>query len=280
MSSNHILLNESGEPPRKRAAEDRIGFPAWRCYRTGSFANFTHEVHDLPNATVPINVGSSAGWGDLLAGITNVAIGVLSGTDFGMQISSNKIVGTGVFRGVVKQNPIGHGMQIGSTFLEGLCGEYSPEVLYANPEATALLGSIQQITMVEPVDAAKLAQRAVLQEHSLSAQLRRLSRLEAGWDGDTAPGISEETRSTAEGIIKQVQQVALSHLAILKTRLGPLPDGSLRFECTESNKELFVTVSDKAIEVQAWQPLDAVESVGYWETDTTGVMEHLEWLVK
>jgi hypothetical protein len=275
MSSNPILFNESSFALRNKPAEARKGFPAWGCYRSRTFANFTREVHDFPNSTVSINVGSSAGWVDLLAGITNVSVGILSGTDFGKQIGVNQIVGTGIFCGVAKTIPPGHGMHAGTILFEG-----PADALYLNDEVVALLGSVQQITMVEPVDPAKLAQRAFLQECSLSAQLRRLRKLQAGWDGDAAPVISDETGGAAEEIIKQLQRVALSHLAILKTRLGPLPDGSLRFECTESNKELFVTVSNKAIEVQAWQPLDAVESVGYWETDAAGVMEHLEWLVK
>jgi hypothetical protein len=272
--SDPILPNESSTVLIKKSAEAGKTFQVWR-YRSPSVANFTRQVHDVPNATVSIHVGQSAGWVDQLAGITNVSVGILSGTDLGAGIGVNQIVGTGVFRGVVNQIPFCPSMHAWSNLYEGPANAFC---LYN--EAVTLLGSGQQITMVEPVDAAKLAQRAVLQEHSLSAQLRRLSKLEAGWDGDTAPAISEETRDTAEEIIKQVQRVALSQLVILKTRLGPLPDGSLRFECTESNKELFVTVSNKAVEVQAWQPLNAVESVGYWETDTAGVMEHLEWLVR
>jgi len=277
MSTDPVLPNESGAALRKKSAEARKRFQAWR-YRSPSVANFTRQVHDFPNATVSINVGPSAGWVDLLAGITNISVSVPSSTGFGTEIDVNKIVRTGIFSGVAKQIPLGQGMYAG--LLEGVSGEYSADVLYLNPEATALMGNVQQITMVEPVDSAKLAQRAVLQECSLSAQLRRLRKLQAGWDGGAAPVISDETASTAEEIIKQVHHVALSHLMILKTRLGPLTDVSLRFECTESNRELFVTVYNKAIEIQAWQPLDAVESVGYWETDTAGVMEHLEWLVK
>lgn len=274
MSSNPILFDESGAALRKKSAEARKGFPAWG-YRSRTFANFTREVHDFPNATISINVGPSAGWVDLLAGITNVSVGIVSGTDFGKQIGVNQIVGTGIFCGIAKPIPLGQGMYAGSILVEG-----PADALFLNDEAVALLGSVQQITMVEPVDPVKLAQRAFLQECTLSAQLRRLRKLQAGWDGDAAPVISDETGGTAEEVIKQVHHTTLSHLIVPAVRLGPLPDGTLRFECRNSNKELFLTISDKDIEIQAWQPLDAIEAIGYWRTDAAGVGEHLEWLVK
>lgn len=267
MSSNPISPNESGGALIKKPADAGKGFQARR-YLSGSVANFARQVHDFPNATVSINVSPSAGWVDLLAGI--------SGTDFRAEIGVNQIVGAGIYRGVVKLIPSGQGVYAGSVLCEGP----SDALFLYYDEATALLGSAQQITMVEPVDPAMLAQRAVLQECSLSAQLRRLRKLQTGWDGDAAPVISDETGSTAEKVIKQVHHAALSHLVVPTVHLGPLPDGTLRFECRHSNRELFLTISDKDIQIQAWQPLDAVESIGYWETDTAGVMEHLEWLVK
>jgi hypothetical protein len=279
MSTNPVPPNESDATLGKEPAKARKEFQAWR-YRSPSVANFTRQVHDFPNATVSINVGSSAGWVDLLAGITNISVGVLSSTDFGTEIRANQIVGTGIFNGMAKPVPPGQGMHAGSTLHGWFLSEYSTEFSCLNSEAATLLGNVQQITMVEPIDPAKLAQRAVLQECSLSAQLRRLRKLPAGWDGDVAPVISEATGSTAEEVIKEVHHAALSGLVVPAVHLGPLPDGTLRFECTYSNKELFLTISNKDIQIQAWQPLDAVESMGYWETDTAGVMGHLEWLVR
>lgn len=281
MSLNHILLNELPSDQVKRPVEPKERFTAWGCYRSRKFANFTREVHDFPNATVSISIGRSAGWVEQLAGITNVSVGVVSGTDFEKKISVNQVVGTGIFSEGAKGIAFRQGVYIGSTMLEGLeLSSLGGNVLYVNPEAMTLIGNVQQITMVEPVDSAKLAQHIVLQEYSLSAQLRRLRKLQAGWDGDVAPGISDDTGNTAEEVIQEVQRVTLSRLATPTTRLAPLPDGNLRFECTHSNKELFITISDKAVEIQAWQPLDAVESFGYWKTDAAGAREHLEWLVQ
>ena len=48
--------------------------------------------------------------------------------------------------------------------------------------------------------------------------------------------------------------------------LGPLQGGSLRFEWKNNNKELFITVLGNCITTQRWEPLDAIESEGYWET--------------
>jgi hypothetical protein len=274
MSSNLILPSESGAALIKNSAEAGKGFQAWR-YPGRSVANFTRQVHDFPNATVSINVSPSAGWVDLLAGITNVSVGVLSGTDFGTEIGVNQIVGTGIYREFAKPISLGQGVYAGSILCEG-----PSDILFLNDEAAVLLGSVQQITMIEPMDPTRLAQRAVIQECSLSAQLRRLRKLRAGWDGDAAPVIPDEIGGTAEEVIKQVHHAVLSHLVVAVVHLGPLPDGTLRFECRHSNKELFLTITDKDIEIQAWQPLDAVEAIGYWRTDAAGVGEHLEWLVR
>lgn len=279
MSINRVLLSEIQTAQVKQSANEELS--AWSCYRRRRFANFTHEVHDFPNATIYINVGASAGWVEQLAGITNVTVGVASGSGITGRIGVNQIVGTGVFLEGTNRILFGQKALLVPGFLEGFeQGYFAGNTVYASAGAVTLLGNVQQITMVEPVDAAKLVQLAVLQEYSLSAQLRRLRKLQPGWDSDAAPCVSGDTGDTAEEIIKQLLQTALSYSAISTTRLGPLPDGTLRFECTHSNKELFLTISDKAIEIQAWQPLDAVESVGYWRTDTTGAREHLEWLVK
>lgn len=281
MSLNHILANLLSPAQVKGPDEAKAGLSAWGSYRSRKFANFTREVHDFPNATVSISISRSAGWVEQLAGITNVSVGIVSGTNFENEISVSQVVGTGIFSEGAKRIPYGQSAHIGSSLLEGFeSGYLAGNVVYAKTEALTLLGNVQQITMVEPVDSAKLAQHVVLQEYSLSAQLRRLRKLQPGWDGDASLSISDDTANTAEEVIKEVQRITLLHLAIPKTLLAPLPDGSLRFECTHSNKELFVTISKKAVEVQAWQPLDAVESFGYWKTDAAGAREHLEWLVK
>jgi hypothetical protein len=277
----HSSLLNGRRPAQMKNSSETEGFLAWGCYRTRKIANFTREVHDFPNTTVSINVGTSAGWVEQLAGITNVTVGVASGSDITGRIGGSQIFGTGLFSEGTERIAFGQKAHWALGFVEGFeSGLLAENPVYVNPESVRLFGNVQQITMVAPVYAATLAQLAVVLESSLSAQLRRLRKLEAGWDGDTAQRISEVTCDTAEEVIKQVLQITQSHLAIPTIRLGPLSDGTLRFECKHSNKELFLTISDKAVEIQAWQPLDAVESLGYWETGIAGAREHLEWLVK
>ncbi|HET8923620.1 MAG TPA: hypothetical protein VFN26_11570 [Candidatus Acidoferrum sp.] len=280
--NSQISFTDKHRPAQvKHPSEAKEGFLAGHFYRTKKIANFTREVFDFPNATVSISIGPSAGWVNQLAGITNVSVGVASGAHITGRISPTEIVGTGLFSEGTNRISFGQNAHLVTGLVEDFgSGYFGENAIYLNPDSITLLGNVQQITMVETVDAATLTQLAVTREYLLSAQLRRLRKLQAGWDGDRAEAISQLTGDTAEEIIKQVPQVMLSHLAIPTLNLGPLPDGSLRFECTHSNKELFLTISDKAVDVQAWQPLHAIESVGYWETDAGGAKEHLEWLVR
>lgn len=280
MSSNPTSLDKTGVPLGKQSTGSWNAHSAWEVYRCRAFPNFNREVLDFPNATVSINLGPSAGWVDSLAGITNNFVGFTSGADYRAGTGVNQIVGTGIFSEVANTVSLGQGMYTGSTLLGWFPGEYSTEFSYLDPKVATLLGNVQQITMVEPVDQTKLAQRAVLQECSLSAQLRRIRKLQAGWDGDAAPVVTDETGGTAQEVIGRLQHAALSKLALSEVRLGPLPDGTLRFECRHSDKELFLTISGKDIEIQAWQPLNAVEAIFYGRTNAAGVGEHLEWLVK
>jgi hypothetical protein len=277
MSTKYLLPPES-QPHRSQPLSQRIsGVLPWGFYRLKKFANYTREVNEFPNATIPISVSGSAGRLSQLAGITNVAVQVATGTGFIKKIDVNNIVATGVFSEGSQRIAFGQVANL-------VCGVVGAFVEgYPNSEAITLLGNVQQLTTVETVDAAslaQLAQLAVIQEHSLMAQLRRLRALTDGWDGENALRISEATSSTAEAVIQRLLEVSLGSSVIPNTHLGPLPDGTLRFECTHSNKELFLTISEDAVEVQKWQPLDSVESLGYWETDERGVREHLEWLVR
>jgi len=280
MNYQSIYFTDGTPAPTQHPLSDS-GLLAWGCYRTRNIANFTREVHDFPNATVSIRVGSSAGWLEQLAGITNVSVGVASGSAITGKISVGQVVATGLFLEGTKRVSLGQAAQLVTGFVEDFApGYYGGNLIYGTTDTLALLGNVQQITMVEPVGASSFAQFAVAREYSLSDQLARLRKLPHGWDGEGAQPISETTCETADTVIKGLWQMTLSHSVIPTVLLGPLPDGSLRFECKYADKELFLTISEKAVEVQAWQPRDAVESSGYWETGPVGAMEHLEWLVK
>lgn len=281
MSINPLLPKELLALRVRLVPENDEGGLSWGFLPGRRFADLARVVNDFPTTTLPINVSASAGWISQLAGITNVAVQVASGSGFIEEIGVNKVDATGACSEGNEWISLGQTAQLVSG-VPGVFGKgyFARNVSSGNRAAFTFLGPAQQLTTVETVDAAVLAQRVVIQEHSLLTQLRRLRKLEDGWDGETAVRISEATGNTAEALIGQLLQVSLSSLAIPNARLGPLSDGSLRFECTYSNKELFLTIADKTIEAQKWQPLDSVESLGYWETNVQGVREYLEWLVK
>lgn len=280
MSIQGFLLNEWDVSHQIRLSpRTEEGLLEWGSYRARKFASFTRDVYDLPNSTVSINISGSAGRIAQLAGITNVSIGIVSGRS-NEQVDVNQIVGTGVFVEGLRGAPIGN-VRLGTGIIEGFQPHnLAGNTVYLDPAPIQLLGNVQQITMVEPVDAGALAHRVVMTKYSLMEQLRRVRNLPKGWDGEEAPPIPEATTGTAEEVIKQILEVSLSYLSVPTVRLGPLPDGMVRFECTHSNKELFMTVSENAVEVQIWQPIEAVESVGYWKTDVVGARGRFEWLMK
>jgi len=281
MSVNPLLPKELLALRVRLVPENDEGGLSWGFLPGRRFADLARAVNDFPNTTIPINVSASAGWISQLAGITNVAVQVASGTAFIEEIGVNKVDATCAYSEGNEWIPFGQMAQLISG-VPGVFGKgyFAGKVSSGNRAAFTFLGPAQELTTVETVDAASLAQHVVIQEHALSTQLRRLRKLQDGWDGEKASHISDETGNTVEAIIGQLLQVSLSSLAVPNVRLGPLPDGTLRFECTHLSKELFLTVSGKNVEVQKWQPLDSVESLGYWETDLQGVREHLEWLVK
>jgi len=253
-----------------RSPDTNRGLLAWCCYHARSIANFTHELHDVPNATVYISLGPSAGCVTQLAGITNVTVTVGTGSAITKEIDVDRVVETGLFSEGNQRIYFGRTAHFVTGFVEGFYqSKYGGDVIYKKPEPLALFSNVQQITAVEPV-----------RGYSLHEQLARLRKLPDGWDDEGASRISESTCATADTVIKSLWQITLSHSVTPAVLLGPLPDGSLRFECTYADKELFLTVSENTVEVQGWQPRDAVESSLYSETGPAGAMEYLEWLVK
>ncbi len=255
-------LNQTGIDPFVRNYRPTV-LPAGRCIRVKNFANFTHEIQDFPTLTMSIGTAVSGAWLAQLSGITQVGVYVPSGIDANSRIGVNEVVASGVYRECDYE----------LTLPEPV---YVPAV-YINPIAVTI--GTEELTPVEAVDSQALAHVVVSRINSLKAQLRKLRGLSPGWDGEHAPRFSSETIETAEQIIGIILSRSLSCLTAPKAVVGPLPDGSARFELTHKNKELFLTVSDKNVEVQRWQPLDAVDSQGLWETDARGTQEYLEWLL-
>jgi hypothetical protein len=247
--------------------------------QTKLVGTMTPKIYDLTNSTVPINGEKSAGWLEWSAGVTNVAVGVYSYTLVGTQADgiAAALAGTApTSQAVLKEVSLGRAHLVPSSYLSwspetnvGITGFWQP----SSVDATQFQTAIEQIDVTAVLDV------LVARDKELTLQLNRLQKMTAGWDGEEAPTVSEKTGKTAASIIRLIFEASLAAIAIPKCRLGPLTDGSLRFECTHGNKELFITVSDDAVEVQAWQPRSTLKSVGYWETDLKGAKGHVGWLL-
>jgi hypothetical protein len=243
-----------------------------RCVRVKNFANFTQEVQDFPTLSVSIHTAVSGPWLEQLSGITHGGVFVPTGVDPNSRIRVNEIVGSGIYREDACE----------VTFTEPVCGPFVAiqglvvgNVVYGNPYEVVFQGP----SAVELGDTQALVKEMLLRKSALTAQLNKLKSLSPGWDGQTAPCISRETIESAKQIIGAIVSQSLSHLSTPRARIGPLPDGTARFELTHGDKELFLTVNNNSVEVQKWQPLDTIDSHGFWETDATGVKEYLAWLL-
>jgi hypothetical protein len=246
--------------------------------RGKQIATLTREVFEVPNSTVSIEFTPSVGRVEQLAGLTNISASPIQGINVNSQIFSTQVVGTSVYSELSNQITVGQ-----ATYLSAARAlqEFGSEV--PNPLADPNLVTFdiaQQQTALTPVDCKALAEAVIVQKSRLNSLLDSFEQLQPGWDGEGAPSISSETIKTAEAIAETIFSTSLAALQVATCRLGPLADGSLRFECVGGNKELFISVSGMAVEVQAWEPLTSVESVGFWETDAAGAKERIEWLLK
>src|SRR5207249_2970008 len=146
MSTQIYFPNRYRPAQVKHSSESKEGLLAGRFYRAKRIANFTREVLDFPNATVSISVGRSAGWIEQLAGITNVSVGVASGSDITGRISPNEIVGTGVFSEGTSRISFGQSAHLVTGLVESFeSGYFAGNAVYLNPESVTLLGNVQQI---------------------------------------------------------------------------------------------------------------------------------------
>jgi hypothetical protein len=114
---------------------------------------------------------------------------------------------------------------------------------------------------------------------ALRDRLRQLQSFSQGWDANKGETFTAETLASVSKVIDLFLTQCVVNSVVPCVLLGPLPDGSLRFECKKDNKELFITVLGESITLQRWQPLDAVESEGYWDTTLEGVQPQIEWLL-
>jgi hypothetical protein len=115
--------------------------------------------------------------------------------------------------------------------------------------------------------------------YKLWDRLKHLGSFPQGWDANKGEAFTGETLANAGKVIDLILMECLARGVVPSVLLGPISDGSLRFEWKKDNKELFITVLGESVTLQQWQPLDAVESEGYWDTTLEGVQPQIEWLL-
>lgn len=128
-------------------------------------------------------------------------------------------------------------------------------------------------------DLSNYEDRVTRRIYKLWDRLKQLRSFPQGWDANRGEAFTAETLANAGKVIDLILTECLVRGVVPSVLLGPIPDGSLRFEWKKDNKELFITVLGESVTLQQWQPLDAVESQGYWDTTLEGVQPQIEWLL-
>jgi len=113
----------------------------------------------------------------------------------------------------------------------------------------------------------------------LRDRLKQFQIFSQGWDAASGEAFTAATITNADKVIDLILRECLVRSMVPNVLLGPVSDGSLRFEWKNDNKELFITVLGESVTLQQWQPLDAVESQGYWDTTLEGIHPQIGWLL-
>jgi hypothetical protein len=98
------------------------------------------------------------------------------------------------------------------------------------------------------------------------------------WDGEGADRPTAETVRTSKAVFEKLVAHAVRTGMASAPDIVPLSDGSIRFEWTVSNRELFITILEDRVEAQRWEPLDSIDSTYYAELCVSRVDAELEWL--
>jgi hypothetical protein len=113
------------------------------------------------------------------------------------------------------------------------------------------------------------------------AALEKLNDLENwpdNWDEAGSAHFGSETVSIARQLLEQMRAFVERNRVASEPHIVPLPDGSIRFEWANDDKEMFLTIFGELIEVQRWHPLSAVDSERYEVIPLSSVHRELEWL--
>jgi len=113
---------------------------------------------------------------------------------------------------------------------------------------------------------------------SATDELNRFKGLRGNWDAEGASPFARTTLDSARAVLQKVTDLCRNSGIQTRPAIVPLPDGSIRFEWANGDKELFLTVRKKEVEAQRWQPFNSVRSVGYKSIRPNQVDSELSWL--
>jgi hypothetical protein len=139
---------------------------------------------------------------------------------------------------------------------------------------------VYQPTSATPVLLEEFVYSALRSNANTSALRRKVSgfsHLPHNWDGEGAEPTSEDTINTSMRVVEQIAVVLERKNTSSLPSVRPFPDGSVFFRLICGQKELAITVENRNVEVQRWQPLDAFQSQGLWEISVDAIPEHVDW---
>lgn len=112
----------------------------------------------------------------------------------------------------------------------------------------------------------------------LRAEAMGFAVLGDDWDGDGAREISLETVRTAGDVLGAAEQASRAGAPV--PRVQPFADGSVFFKWVHGDREVQITVKEREIAVQRWEPLDTFASQGRWEgISPAEIWDHIKWLL-
>jgi len=112
----------------------------------------------------------------------------------------------------------------------------------------------------------------------LRSELITFGQMHDNWDSEGARAATPETVASANRILEAL--IAFSIKARLATypSLTLLPDGAIRFEWINRDRELFLTILNNSIEAQRWKPLSALHSEYFEEIQFEQLQGEVSWL--
>jgi hypothetical protein len=113
---------------------------------------------------------------------------------------------------------------------------------------------------------------------SAKRRIIEFEKLHEGWDDEDALAFSPDTIRNARTVLKTMSAFLEASGTRTFPALVPLPDGSIRFEWVNGDRELFLTILHGNIEAQKWQPLGSVQSLSYAQMHPEALPAELEWL--